>query len=75
MPGLAEHAVGFKTVEEAVHLRNHVLGRLDLAEAATDPAVRERALTFVFVGGGYAGVEAVGELEDMAATRCACTRA
>ncbi|WP_380170271.1 NAD(P)/FAD-dependent oxidoreductase [Kineococcus sp. DHX-1] len=66
VPGLAEHAVGFKSVEEAVHLRNHVLSRLDLAEASTDPAVRERALTFVFVGGGYAGVEAIGELEDMA---------
>jgi NADH dehydrogenase len=66
VPGLAEHAVGFKTVEEAVHLRDHVLGRLDLAETAADPVARARALTFVFVGGGYAGVEAIAELEDMA---------
>jgi NADH dehydrogenase len=66
IPGLAEHGVGFKTVQEAIHLRNHVLSRLDVA-VATDDAERKRAaLTFVFVGGGYAGVEALGELEDLA---------
>ncbi|PRY15239.1 NAD(P)/FAD-dependent oxidoreductase [Kineococcus rhizosphaerae] len=66
VPGLAEHAVGFTTVEQAVHLRDRVLAHLDLAEATDDPAVRARALTFVFVGGGYAGVEALAEVEDMA---------
>ncbi|WP_432543805.1 NAD(P)/FAD-dependent oxidoreductase [Kineococcus sp. SYSU DK002] len=66
VPGLAEHATGFKTVEEAVHLRGHVLAQLDLAEVSADPARRARALTFVFVGGGYAGIEAIGELEDVA---------
>jgi NADH dehydrogenase len=66
IPGLAEHGIGFKTIGEAIYLRNHVLSRLDLAASATDPQVRERALTFVFVGGGYAGVEAMAELEDMA---------
>ncbi|WP_432510570.1 NAD(P)/FAD-dependent oxidoreductase [Kineococcus sp. SYSU DK001] len=66
VPGLAEHATGFKTVEEAVHLRGHVLAQLDRAEVSTDPARRARALTFVFVGGGYAGIEAIGEIEDMA---------
>jgi NADH dehydrogenase len=64
--GLAEHGVGFKTVGEAIYLRNHVLGRLDAASSTDDPAVRQRALTFTFVGGGYAGVEAFAELEDMA---------
>ncbi|MEO5877212.1 MAG: NAD(P)/FAD-dependent oxidoreductase [Streptosporangiaceae bacterium] len=64
--GLAENGIGFKTVEEAIHLRNHVLGRLDAAASTRDPAERKRALTFVFVGGGYAGVEALAELEDMA---------
>ncbi|GAA4556406.1 NAD(P)/FAD-dependent oxidoreductase [Planotetraspora kaengkrachanensis] len=67
IPGLADHGIGFKTVEEAIHLRNHVLGKLDLAASTPDERVRRRALTFVFVGGGYAGVEALGELEDMAA--------
>ena len=66
IPGLAEQAIGFKTVEEAVHLRNRVLAQLDLAEASTEPEGRRRALTFVFVGGGYAGIEAIAELEDMA---------
>lgn len=66
IPGLAEHGIGFKTIGEAIFLRNHVLSRLDLAASTADPARRRRALTFVFVGGGYAGVEAMAELEDMA---------
>ncbi len=66
IPGLAEHGVGFKTVGEAIFLRNHVLARLDAAASTDDPAVRARALTFTFVGGGYAGIEAFAELEDMA---------
>jgi NADH:quinone reductase (non-electrogenic) len=66
VPGLAEHGVGFKTVQEAIFLRNHVLSRLDLAAETSDPERRRAALTFVFVGAGYAGVEALGELEDLA---------
>ncbi|MFF9200610.1 NAD(P)/FAD-dependent oxidoreductase [Streptomyces sp. NPDC014986] len=66
VPGLADHGIGFKTVEEAIGLRNHVLEQMDIASSTRDPAVRDAALTFVFVGGGYAGVEALGELEDMA---------
>src|ERR671912_40085 len=52
IPGLAEHGIGFKTVGEAIYLRNHVLARLDAASSTDDPAVRTRALTFTFVGGG-----------------------
>ncbi|MFI6467208.1 NAD(P)/FAD-dependent oxidoreductase [Streptomyces sp. NPDC050538] len=66
IPGLAEHGVGFKTVEEAIGLRNHVIEQMDIASSTRDPAIRDAALTFVFVGGGYAGVEALAELEDMA---------
>jgi NADH dehydrogenase FAD-containing subunit len=66
IPGLAEHGIGFKTVGEAIYLRNHVLARLDAASSTDDPQVRTRALTFTFVGGGYAGIEAFAELEDMA---------
>jgi NADH dehydrogenase len=66
IPGLAEHGIGFKTVGEAIYLRNHVLARLDAASSTDDPLVRTRALTFTFVGGGYAGIEAFAELEDMA---------
>jgi NADH dehydrogenase len=66
IPGLAEYGIGFKTVEEAIGLRNHVLEQMDIASSTRDADVRAAALTFVFVGGGYAGVEALGELEDMA---------
>ncbi|MFF4409727.1 NAD(P)/FAD-dependent oxidoreductase [Streptomyces sp. NPDC001262] len=66
VPGLADHGIGFKTVEEAIGLRNHVLEQMDIASSTRDPQVRDAALTFVFVGGGYAGVEALAELEDMA---------
>jgi NADH:ubiquinone reductase (H+-translocating) len=70
IPGLAEHGIGFKTVAEAIFLRNHVLRQLDIAASTTDAETRRRALTFVFVGGGYAGVEALAELEDMARDAC-----
>jgi NADH:ubiquinone reductase (H+-translocating) len=66
IPGLADEGVGFKTIEEAIYLRNQVLSCLDVAESTADEARRRRALTFVFVGGGYAGVEALAELEDLA---------
>ncbi|WP_328926433.1 NAD(P)/FAD-dependent oxidoreductase [Streptomyces sp. NBC_00190] len=66
IPGLADYAIGFKTVEEAIGLRNHVIEQMDIASSTRDPAIRDAALTFVFVGGGYAGVEALAELEDMA---------
>ncbi|WP_155341924.1 NAD(P)/FAD-dependent oxidoreductase [Acrocarpospora corrugata] len=65
IPGLADAAIGFKTIAEAITLRNRVLGLLDRAESSNDPDVRRRALTFVVVGGGYAGIEALAELEDM----------
>jgi NADH dehydrogenase len=64
--GLAEYGAGFKTVGEAVHLRNQVLGQLAEAASSGDPAVRAAALTFVVVGGGFAGVEALAELQGLA---------
>ncbi|MGP7960322.1 NAD(P)/FAD-dependent oxidoreductase [Sanguibacter sp. A247] len=66
IPGLAETAIGFKTVEEAIAVRNQVLNRIDVASSTWDPETRRRMLTFVFVGGGFAGVEAIGEVESMA---------
>ena len=66
IPGLADVGIGFKTIGEAIFLRNHVLARLDLAASTSDPEQRKRALSFAFVGGGYAGVEAMAELQDMA---------
>jgi NADH dehydrogenase len=66
VPGLAEWASGFKTVEEAIQLRNRALECMDIAESTRDPEIRQRNLTFVVVGGGFAGVEALAEVEDMA---------
>ncbi|MER7116109.1 NAD(P)/FAD-dependent oxidoreductase [Saccharomonospora azurea] len=66
VPGLVENGVGFNSLAEAAHLRDHVLRQLEIASATTDPKLRRRALTFVFVGGGYTGVEAIAELQDMA---------
>jgi len=65
IPGLAEHGLGFKSLADAIYLRNHVLRRLEAAVAAPTDAHRLRELTFVFVGAGYAGVEALGELSDL----------
>ena len=65
IPGLAEHALGFKTLADAIYLRNHVLRRLEAAAAAPSEGHQRRELTFVFVGAGYAGVEALGELADL----------
>ncbi|MGE3287599.1 MAG: NAD(P)/FAD-dependent oxidoreductase [Pseudonocardia sp.] len=66
IPGLAEYGIAFKTVGEAIYLRNHVLSRLDAASTTIDPRLRRRFLTFLVVGGGYAGIEALAELADMA---------
>jgi NADH dehydrogenase len=65
IPGLAEHALGFKSLADAIRLRNHVLERLEVASADPNPTHRLRELTFVFVGAGYAGVEAFAELADL----------
>jgi NADH:ubiquinone reductase (H+-translocating) len=67
VPGLSEHAVGFKTLADAIWLRNHVVETLEAANASEDPARRDELLTYVFVGGGYAGLEALAELQDFAA--------
>ncbi len=67
IPGLAEHAVGFKSLADAIYLRNHVVETLEEANATEDPARRDQLLTYVFVGGGYAGLEALAELQDFAA--------
>src|SRR4029077_737554 len=63
VPGLAEHGVGFKDLADAVALRNRVLLQLERATIHPDDPSE---LGFVFVGAGSAGVEALGELNDMA---------
>jgi NADH:ubiquinone reductase (H+-translocating) len=65
VPGL-ERAIGFKSLADAIWLRNHVVETLEAANASEDPARRAEQLTYVFIGGGYAGVEALAELQDFA---------
>jgi NADH:ubiquinone reductase (H+-translocating) len=66
VPGLAEYGMGFKDVADAIALRNRVLRSLEAAAARVDPLEAEHDLGFVFVGAGYAGVEALAELHDLA---------
>jgi NADH dehydrogenase len=65
VPGLDQHALGFKDLADAIHLRNHVLRELEAADAELDETRAAAHLTFVFVGAGYAGVEALAELSDL----------
>jgi NADH dehydrogenase len=65
VPGLAEHAVGFKDLADAIHLRNRILRELEAADAQVEEALDPAHLGFVFVGAGYAGVEALAELADL----------
>lgn len=63
-PGLAEHAFRLKAYSGCLAVRNHLINMLELANAETDPEERQRLLTFVVVGGNFAGVEVTGELRD-----------
>ncbi|MGH3822116.1 MAG: NAD(P)/FAD-dependent oxidoreductase [Pseudonocardiaceae bacterium] len=70
IPGLAEHGIAFKTIGEAIYLRNHVLSRLEAADATIDAPLRRKLLSFLVIGGGYAGIEVLAELQDMARYAC-----
>src|SRR5215831_20433762 len=61
IPG-SEHAFTFKTLADALLLRNHVIERFERADVETDPQRKRRQLTFAIIGGGLVGVELFGEL-------------
>ncbi len=65
VPGMADHAFPLKTIGDAVALRSHVMEQLERAETCTDAARRHWHLSFIVVGGGYSGVEAAGEINDL----------
>lgn len=65
IPGVAEHSLPLKTLEDAERLRNRIIANLELAEVIEDVSDRLRLVTFVVVGGGYTGCEAAGELVDL----------
>jgi NADH dehydrogenase len=64
--GISEHALEFKTLADAIRIRNHVIDAFDRADAEPNPARRRALLTFVVAGGGFSGAELVGGLNDFA---------
>jgi len=65
LQGVAENAVTLKTLGDAALLRARVLGILEMASLEPDADVRKQMLTFVVAGGGFAGVETVGAINDL----------
>ena len=65
MPGVAEHALAMKDLGDAFKLRNHVIRCLELADIEPDAAQKAALLTFVVAGGGFSGVETVGEICEL----------
>ena len=70
IPGVAEHAHGFRGMPEALYLRDHLIRQVELAAAADDPAERAARLTFVVVGAGYTGTEVAAHGQLLTATCC-----
>ncbi|MCU1636434.1 MAG: Pyridine nucleotide-disulfide oxidoreductase [Cryobacterium sp.] len=68
IPGVADEAIGLKTVEEAVAIRDRVLTNFDKASQLPAGPERDRLLTFVVVGGGFAGIEVFAELRSFASS-------
>jgi NADH dehydrogenase len=65
IPGVAEHAIGLKTIEEAIEIRNRIMTNLDRATNLPAGPARQRLLTFVVVGGGFAGIETFAEMRSL----------
>ncbi|MGH7457211.1 MAG: NAD(P)/FAD-dependent oxidoreductase, partial [bacterium] len=65
VPGMADHAFPLKTIGDAIALRAHVMQQLEKAEVCDDAARKRWYLSFIVIGGGYSGVEAAGEINDL----------
>ena len=64
LPGVSEHAFPFRTLGDALFLRNHLIGLLERSEMESDPDQLKELMTFVVAGGGYTGVEVAAEIND-----------
>ena len=65
LPGFNEHSLTLKNLADAHHLRNVVVQRLEHADVTQDKVLKQRLLTFVVAGGGFSGVETIGEMSEM----------
>ena len=63
--GFEQHSLTMKNISDAHQLRNHVIQCLELADVTENPQLKKMALTFVVAGGGFSGVETIGELVEM----------
>ncbi len=63
--GLKDHSFTMRSLEDAYDLRNHILGCLELADVTTNKELRKRLLNIVVIGGGFSGVETIGEIKEM----------
>jgi NADH dehydrogenase len=61
IPGVAEHAHGFRSIAEALYLRDHLIRQIELADSAQSPTERDARMTFVVVGAGYTGTEVAAQ--------------
>src|SRR5215471_4699436 len=65
IPGMTDHAFGFKVMSDAIDLRQHIVHQMEHAEAATDSDRRRWHLSFIIVGAGFSGVELAGEVNEL----------
>lgn len=65
VPGLEDHALQMKTLEDARRMRAHIIERLEHADVTFLPEVKREALTFVVVGAGFSGIECIGEMKEL----------
>ncbi|MDQ1598181.1 MAG: hypothetical protein QOI70_1605 [Microbacteriaceae bacterium] len=68
IPGVADEAIGLKTIEEAVEIRDRILTNFDKAAILPAGPERDRLLTFTVIGGGFAGIEIFGEMRSLASS-------
>lgn len=68
IPGVADQAIGMKNIEEAIAVRDRIISNFEKASNLPDGPEKKRLLTFVVVGGGFAGIEAFAEMRSLASS-------
>ena len=65
-----KHSLTIKSLDDAIQIRNHIISMLEDADQETDSVKQQKLVTFVVVGGGFSGVETVGEINDFVRESC-----